>query len=164
MKKIISAFIFCLMTFFTGSNAHAMIDESQVALGGITPLSSQEYVRSIYGNPTSVSSPFRTGLVWSYGKTLTIHFVTGEAFGYLKNQNEYYKFFLNSLTTTANNGFGTPAGIIVGMDESIVYQIYGNPDFRKGNSITYRARNSGYGLSFNIKKGKVAAITAFCNI
>lgn len=40
MKKIISAFIFCLMTFFTGSNAHAMIDESQVALGGITPLSS----------------------------------------------------------------------------------------------------------------------------
>lgn len=164
MKKIISAFIFCLMTFFAGSNAYAMIDESQVALGGITPLASQEYIRNIYGNPTSVSSPYRNALVWSYGKTVSIHFVSGAAFGYVNDQSEYYQFFLNSITTTANNGFATPAGIIVGMDESIVYQIYGNPDFRKGNSITYRTRRGGYGLSFNIKKGKVAGITAFCSI
>ena len=164
MKKIISAFIFCLMTFFAGSNAYAMIDESQVALGGITPLVSQEYVRSIYGNPNNISTLGNNILFWNYGKSIKIRFVSGAAYGYVREQPEYYKFFLANITTTANNGFATPAGIIVGMDESIVYQIYGNPDFRKGNSITYRARNSGYGLTFNIKKGKVSEITAFSNI
>ena len=87
MKKLFATLILSFSMVLGGGISHAMIDENQVALGGITPLTSPDVVRSIYGQP----------------------------------------------------------------------------DFRKGNNMTYRAAH-GRGLVFEIKKGKVASITAFENI
>ena len=58
-----------------------------------------------------------------------------------------------------NNGFATPAGVIVGMDYTVPQKLYGAPD-NHGSSYLFSARESNpyEGLSFHLHEGIITAI------
>ena len=58
-----------------------------------------------------------------------------------------------------NNGFATPAGVIVGMDYTVPQKSYGAPD-NHGSSYLFYARESNpyEGLSFHLHEGIITAI------
>lgn len=58
-----------------------------------------------------------------------------------------------------NNGFATPAGVIVGMDYTVPQKLYGAPD-NHGSSYLFYARESNpyEGLSFHLHEGIITAI------
>ena len=89
---------------------------------------------------------------------------------------------VDMLKTTANNGLGTPAGIMVGQPVSRMLELYGNPDhmmsqrygryganankqtmkeFAQGkNTAVYRGDGSicGYSLYVTVKNNKIASL------
>ena len=96
----------------------------EAALGGITAGAPMSYVRSVYGEPTYSKNVYdgevEEDLIrWDYGKGTTIFFrrATGE---------------VRDVIVTANNGFSTPAGAYVGMDASVLQQLYGD-DYNAGS-------------------------------
>lgn len=113
MKKKVAVLAMCLMTF-VGSTCLAQISRSDVAVGGLTPSCSMDYVRGIYGEPDRSTNnlPSKMPLyTYYYGDSLEIVSLGGNRATIIK--------------TTANNGLETPAGIHVGMDASIIEQTYG---------------------------------------
>lgn len=132
-----------LLAFSTTCFAHAL-PNSEFSLGGIGVANgtTMDYVRSIYGEPRLVlkSEYSRT---YMYGDSVTI-----KTFG-----NSPESVFC--VTVTANNGFGTPAGLTVGMKTSTMFRLYGyeKPDYdsRTGNySYMFPHQGSGSGASMQV--------------
>lgn len=129
-RKIASRLLVALAVCITigcaapqSASARTLASE-EAALGGITAGATMSYVRSVYGEPTRAQSAYdgekEEGLIrWDYGQGTTIFFrrATGE---------------VRDVIVRANNGFSTPAGAYVGMDASVLQQLYGD-DYNAGS-------------------------------
>lgn len=143
-----------MATLLIGSTAMAKVDRSQVALGGIPMGAPMSYVRSIYGEPD------RTESKHAYKTTVYDYYYGNGVHIYSMGTDR-----ANVINVTANNGWATPAGVTVGMDESIITQIYGPADHtRKSGSKTYYeyqpAPHGGPAIMiFGVKNGKITSIS-----
>ena len=153
MKKFLSVMTF-LMMFFFGSFVSAEISPSEIALGGIPLGASPEYLKSVYGEPTSYDKSDDGvnygGVIYNYNNTFKVYYADGKYMYWLK--------------TSANNGIGTPSGICVGMPESVLEK-YGETysTHQEGNVTTkaYWARGRII-LEFRIMNGKIISIKGRC--
>jgi len=128
----------------------ASVPDSEISLGGIYFGASMQYVKSIYGAPDKKSTiydhPLWRGEVttWKYGDSVVVTFSDKKVI---------------TVYVSENNGFATPAGVIVGMDYTVPQKLYGAPD-NHGSSYLFYARESNpyEGLSFHLHEGIITAI------
>lgn len=160
LKKIIAAMLsVSSLTFALGGipASYALIPDDAVEVGGLQPGYTLEYMESIYGQPVldkvqPCNLPAFSKYTYKYGDTVSIFSIGGKA--------------IFSIKTTANNGWATPAGVTVGMDKSVLHDIYSKEDhiFQR-NGITYYeyyVHPSGMrGLIFGIKNNKIVSISAY---
>lgn len=118
--------IFCFaITLSTFANSTRYIGNDEIAIGGITLTSTEEYVQSIYGVPDNVE--YNDNAVW--GNTHTARY-----------GNSFFITYSNtggviSVKTTANNGLKTPAGFTVGQSIYSVTEYYSSSALRKGKNF-----------------------------
>ena len=127
----------------------AQISQDEVALGGIKFGSKREYVESVYGQPTTRINR-DGGVLYDYNGTFQIFFASGKYMYWMK--------------TTANNGIGTPSGVKVGMDVSVLErygEIY-HKELDNGVIYYYYWAPSRITLDFGVVDGKIVSIRARC--
>ncbi len=157
LKKILSAI---LLSVFVAGSSYAM-PTSEMAIGGVTPGSPLSYVESIYGSPDRTEN-----IVNNQHRQYEAYWGKGYKMKVLSNGN------VNEITTYANNGLGTPAGLAVGQNIQVMYDLYGSPtDTNKmGGYIRHNYRNtldSGTGyihymnMAVKEKKGKIIEISCY---
>jgi len=124
----------------------------EIAIGGISPGATQDYVRSIYGEPTKASRSKDhdgdTWETWLYGDSFRLTWFVGPKGTYL-----------HLLRTSAANGLATPRGIKVGSRVSEVLEKYGEPFVKQPKHYWYKGAND-CDLVFEVKNGVVTEITA----
>lgn len=138
-----------------GAEGVAWLSADDVSLGDIQPNMSLDYVRAVYG-PMKDTKTHYTDHAYGYGDTVKI---VPSADGN----------FVKSIIVSGNNGWATPAGVTVGMDVSVLKQIYGegttNPVRHKSHHMpgfdyyTYwPTSDHTIFLSFAAKDGKISYI------
>ena len=105
MKK--SLLLAIVLSFYSAS-CFASVNSYLLALGGLVPGNTPEYIRSVFGTPTKVVDS-----KYFYGKGFEISF---------------HDNFAVSIVSKANNGIGTPSGIRYGSTITEVMKKLGNPD------------------------------------
>ena len=130
------------------------LDNSAIALGGITFGMSTTEVESIYGRPTKVTEEhidhLRGGKSFSY--------IYGDSFEIMFNKGG-----VSNVTTKANNGIATPAGLHVGDPKGKIITTYGNPWYYYNNekdgreTFSYRAENYS-AIRFDVYNGQITSI------
>jgi hypothetical protein len=149
MKKVFSVFA-AMLVILACSVCFAEIPSSEVALGGIKLGASPEYVKSIYGEPTSYDKGNGDSIIYNYNNTFKIMFSGGK-----------YMYWME---TTANNGIKTPSGIAVGMNASVLDR-YGEVYY---DEVENGVRNKAFWaqgrivLIFGIVNNKIVSIKAAC--
>lgn len=129
------------------------LDNSAIALGGITFGMSTTEVEAIYGRPTKVTEEhidhIRSGKSFSY--------IYGDSFEIMFN-----KGCVSIVITKANNGIATPAGLHVGDAKGKIITTYGNPWYyshEKDGSETYSYRAENYSaIRFDVYNGQITSI------
>lgn len=153
MKKIISVLTFVFI-FGLISLCSASLSLADCALGGIGIGADAAYVKSVYGEPTKVTTSRATDwTMYNYGGSFVVSF----------DENKVV-----NVSTSANNGIATPAGITVGMKRADVLTVYGTPTntgYGKNHrvvSLFFDAGNNYTGLAFVIhpETDKVTEIRA----
>ncbi len=155
MKKQIAAALF-LAALFLGPAAEAKISASRMALGGITPGSTEDYLLKTYGPPKSVEksySPTRKDAVreYNYGDSF---FVTVQ---------EGTRSVIWLMSQERHNDIATPDGIKVGSTLDDVLRAYGEPDLRQIDGdvdyLWYMADGTENRLVFRVSFSRVVGIT-----
>ncbi len=134
------------------------LPHERMALGGIHIGDTMEIVKSILGDPESQDYGYsqmaeKKVATWKYGNSAAIHF--------FENDGKYY---VQIVKADADNGFATPDGIKVGMDEEALKKAYGEPYFyvaSKDGAAQYHYRNDRYSqveFVFQVKNGKITNI------
>ena len=128
------------------------LNDDEIAIGGVSPGASVEYVRGIYGAPDSASESItksgETWEIWKYGDSFELRWYKGE--------KEPWLFILSS---TAANGLATPKGIKVGSRASEVLEKYGEPFTKNSTRLWYKGKND-CDFIFDISNGVVTRIAA----
>lgn len=149
MKRIFSMLLFLiLLTISSVSFAQVKLTSDQIALGGIHLWQPISYVQQIYGVPAKVLSD---------GSLLY-----GDYSIYISTYGKSGNLRVKSIMATADNGWKTPAGIKVGMNESVIQETYGkNFTTFKKKGIKY-IQYDGYHclahLVFGVKDHKILFI------
>ena len=139
--------VICLFPF---CKASATISDEQIAIGGITYMCHISYVLDKFGPPHRIESG---GYYWG-GNSLFVN-----TWSSAKGQTDY----VTEMKTSANNGIETPAGVIVGMKDTVLNQVYGQADMvvdsdRNGCTVyIYNSPKSG-SLAFRVKNGVIKSI------
>jgi len=153
LAKLLSTVFLCAAV----SGSALAMSSSEMAIGGITPGSSLDYVENIYGAPDKTQSARNNHSIayWGHGFNMTIR----------------PNGLVNYVTTSANNGLGTPAGLAVGQKIQVMYDLYGTPSHSynsNGYTNYYYKNHFGDGNSSHFinmevkeKKGKIAEIICF---
>lgn len=145
--------VLCLIAvvcLFPLSKAGAMISDEQIAIGGITYKCSINYVLDKFGPPHRIESG---GYYWGANSLFV------NTWSSAKGQTNY----VTEMRTSANNGIETPAGVIVGMKDSVLNKVYGQADMvvdsdRTGCTVyIYNSPKSG-SLAFRVKNGVIKSI------
>lgn len=158
MRSYITVLFFLLLSVMSISVCSANLSEDEIAIGGIPYHATADYVKSIYGEPTNMTTTTKHAL-WTgkidnyyYGDSFTVIFRNGEVI---------------CLGTTADNGLSTPAGIKVGMKASYLVDVYASGKETKNKkgivtSYFYRSEKDSYtGLRFDVnERGIITAIYA----
>ena len=126
-------------------SAANFVSEDQCAIGGITYYCSTDYVKSIYGEPTRIS-----GNKWWYGDTFYI---------------AVHDNHVDGIYCTGHNGMATPAGVEVGMDVSVLNDVYGPATsvYRLSADQTHYAYMTKFGmgntcLAFTVRNNRITKI------
>ena len=142
---------------FPGANAVPLPHE-RMALGGVHVGDTMEDVKAILGEPDSQDYGYsqmaeKNVATLKYGASATIHLFESNG-----------KYYVQIVNVDADNGFATPDGIKVGMDEKALRQAYGEPYVylsSKSGEGQYRYRNDRYNqieFVFQIRNGKISNI------
>ena len=147
MKRF-AGILVMIMCVMASSICFAEVSYDRVAVGGITPGASIDYVQSIYGAPDGSRSgphPLWKGTIieYQYGNSLFITFREGYAI---------------NVVVTKNNGIGTPDGVTVGMNASVITDIYGEPDRVFNNQNYVYNDETSYALVFKTQNGKIISV------
>lgn len=133
------------------------ISAKDMAIGGITFSASEDYVRSIYGEPTDISYDSNGG----WGKIKTYRY--GDSFFVTFAQSGVI-----DVKSTANNGLKTPQGFTVGMPLSKVENYYGNKGYASTNNgkktRRYQAEWYMYMVYQADKEGNIESIHLYMSI
>ena len=62
------------------------------------------------------------------------------------------------MVVTKNNGIGTPDGVTVGMNASVITDIYGEPDRVFNNQNYVYNDETSYALVFKTQNGKIISV------
>ena len=130
MKKLLMmACMLCMFLVPSVTSAATIAPRSEIALGGLGPYATQDYVRSIYGNPSRTDGA--AGERW-YGKVTYWYYGTGFkiSFGSTSRWHGVY-----DVLVTANNGIKTPSGAHVGMTLSELKSMYGDQLEKMGTNV-----------------------------
>ncbi len=126
--------------------------DDEIAIGGISPGATQEYVRNIYGEPNKASrSKDHDGDTWEswvYGDSFKLTWFVGPKGTYL-----------HMMQSTDANGLATPRGIKVGSRALEVLEKYGEPFIKQSGQYWYKGDND-CDLVFGIENGIVNRIAA----
>ena len=82
MKKILVFLVVSL--FITFNTCLANISQDEVALGGIKLGATPEYVKSVYGEPSSYINLPNNGIIYNYNDTFKIYFANLKYFWIIK--------------------------------------------------------------------------------
>ena len=159
-KRIVFMVLLLSSMMFASVCVAAAVSDSEISIGGISYGASADYVKSVYGEPDRVTRS--NGSVIYDGPEQ--YYIYGNSFKVEIGGNKVVH-----ISTTANNGLGTPAGVTVGMDRKILDTLYGSPKNimrDKNGYITgyyYRSERDNYiGLRFEIRSGKIRLFTRLC--
>lgn len=142
--------LIAVVCLFPLSKAEATISDEQIAIGGITYKCPINYVLDKFGPPHRIESG---GYYWGANSLFV------NTWSSAKGQTNY----VTEMRTSANNGIETPAGVIVGMKDTVLNQVYGQADMvidndRNGFTVyIYNSPKSG-SLAFRVKKGVIKSI------
>ena len=163
---LISAWMMMISTCFAGMTADYL---TSMSIGGVSIGSSEEYVRSVYGEPDRIEYNKNLNGTNSYGSTVYTY-VYGDTFKILFCGNNRIPMYAGEIVSTADNGIKTEAGLTVGNTESTITELYGSENMR-----TYHEKNGiikyiytigrGFGRAFTayVRHGKVIKIELSCS-
>lgn len=120
---VIGCIIFMMSTCFAARPKEIPVKD--IAIGGITINASEDYVRSVYGEPDEITYQNYRGPEPEHTKTFRYgnsFFITFDA-----DRNT-----VHTIKTTGNNGLVTPAGFTVGSKISDVKKYYGETSSSDG--------------------------------
>ena len=155
--------------------ASAAVPASVVAVGGIAPYSTEEFVKSVYGAPTYETKLPSGELYFAYGSSTSIYFSTEKRLNEVitgKGDGSDDIYIVRRIDTKKGSGFATPAGIGIDDGEEKIVAAYGKPDVKviPGEDFDLRlmyvgeAKEENEGLcfmTFYIKDGRVAKISCY---
>lgn len=135
------------------SSAFPRISFNRVAIGGIQPFASKDYVRSIYGEPDKIHDLSKSPVpgdgnpdeAWEYGDSFRILFA---------------KEYVFSIVSSGHNGLKTPDGIQVGDSEAKVMTAYG----QKWKLGYYYVSDWDTFFTISVQNGRVKQIYAGWNL
>ncbi len=128
---------------------------TSMSIGGITLDSSEEYVRSIYGDPDRIEYDRNLNGTNRQGSTVYTY-IYGNSFKILFCGNNHIPMSAGEIISTANNGIKTEAGLSVGDNESRIAELYGTD-----NRYIYHEKDGVIRYSYTIGKGFGRAFTAY---
>ena len=158
--------VMVVLLSLVGSMCFASIPRSELALGGVTLFTRFANVQHIYGQPTSTS--YKDYNIWGgTSRFYTQRYGNGSFIVTATNHDGVV-----SVTTTANNGIGTPAGIKVGMSQGRLSMVYGEVDYIMENNgdkvFCYNEIKTGVGcrdsLLFTVRDGRIIEISLVAGI
>lgn len=151
LKKTVKSLLYLLtiMCLLPLGNANAMISDGEIAIGGITYKCPINRVLEKFGQPHRIESG---GYYWGANSLFV------NTWSSAKGQTNY----VTEMKTSARNGIETPAGVIVGMKDTVLNQVYGKADMVVDNgakrcTYIYNSPNSG-SLAFRVENGVIIAI------
>ncbi len=107
------------LVFYTAYNIYfyGTISLERISIGGLRLGDTREEVKKIYGEPSSSVTKYvqmNEDYVetWKYGDSLILKFYHG---------------YLNGIRVSKGSSLATPDGLKVGMDESMIQKVYGEP-------------------------------------
>lgn len=109
MKKKIAGLLGALM--ISSSIGFAAVASDQIALGGIVPGATLDEMIAVYGQPIQTDDD-----EYSFGT------------GFIVEVDDHNRNVIEKIVTLNDNGIGTPNGVHVGMNESVIQSTYGRPD------------------------------------
>ncbi len=151
-------FLFVISLIMMSSSCFANIDASyleSMSIGDIQIGSSEEYVRSIYGEPERIVYEKNLNGTNAQGST-AYTYIYGETFKILFCGNNRIPMNVGEIISTANNGIRTEAGLSVGDNESTIIALYGTENLK-----TYHRQNGVIEYVYTIGKGFGRAFTAY---
>jgi hypothetical protein len=161
-KKIpvlLAAAVFCV-AMGTSAISNAYIAVEKIGLGGLTPNSTVEDMKKLYGEPDQTVTIQKGDMIsrsYTYGKHVSI--VANGVNGTERTSSIIVK------QQEANNRWTTPAGIGIGMKTVALQQVYGKPDsVFEGNNLSgltfyvYRTEHGDYDMTFGIKDDAIVSI------
>ena len=125
MRKIAALLMFCVIFAVSAvCNARAL-PNSEFSLGGLCVGTgcTLDYAVSIYGEPEYVSGD-RYSVTYRYGDSVILK-------GWNGSDGTVH---INYVSVRAANGWGTPAGLTVGMKKSVATELYGYESSRYDRS------------------------------
>lgn len=164
MKRV---FLIIFSLVVMSSMCFASIDAKylmSMSIGGVQLDSSEEYVRSIYGEPERIEYDKHLNGNNSQGSTVYTY-VYGDTFRILFCGNNHIPMSVGEITSNANNGIKTEAGLSVGDAESTITKVYGTENLKtyhgENGVIKYVytiGRGFGRGFTVYVKHGKIIEI------
>lgn len=150
IRQLVTAALGCAC-MAVSSLAFAQVSTDQIAIGGVGPGCTDEYVRSIYGDPSqSAQMTSDTGVqytTWQYGGSFIVGFLD-------RDHTAAY------VTCTADN-LATPGGVTVGMTADVLGNVYGSADQIYGyqdKSLYVYSDDHGNSLSFDVQNFYIVSI------
>lgn len=156
-KRWITGAAFAAFLLWSAGAAEARIDPARMALGGVTPGSTEDYVRQTYGPPKSAARTFQASQD-QYVKEYNY----GDSFFVAVLEKTHTVLWLMSMDR--HNKIATPDGIQVGSSLDDVLHAYGEPDLRQidgdADYLWYFGTGTGTDrLVFRVSYSRVTAIT-----
>ena len=153
MVKNLFAIIFGVM-ILTSANCSASISADRFYLGGLTLEKPMREVTEMYGKASRVEKNDR----------LTFYYFGDESFCVVEFDYRIFAVYSND-----NNEIATSDGITVGMNEQIIFEVYGEPDSKdeRNGLITYNYNKTGRRfeeLKFSVRNEKIVGITLHYSI
>ena len=147
MKKIFTMLMTSAFVASVSFNCVAKVPETQISLGGVVPGATVNSVKAIYGEPVS-----------SYdGETLT--FNNGLV---VKVDEERPDIVEEVIITSGSEKITTPAGISVGMDDTLLNVAYGtadNVDYERNFvEYVYYSDDTKKKMEFKVEDGVIVKI------
>lgn len=134
---VIFAWVVMSSMCFASMNAEYL---TSMSMGGVQIGNSEEYVRSIYGEPERIEYSKDHNGTNKYGSTVYTY-IYGDSFRILFCGNNRLPMRVGEIVSTANNGIRTEAGLSVGDTESTITELYGTENMKtrhdKGGVIKY---------------------------
>lgn len=128
MRKIAAMLMFCIIFVVSTLCSARALPNSEFSLGGLCVGTgcTLDYAISIYGEPEYVSSNEYV-VTYRYGDSVILK-------GWKRTDGTVYIYYVS---VRASNGWGTPAGLTVGMKKSVATDLYGyeNSDYDRSTGF-----------------------------